>query len=348
MIVNDSGQPTDDRVRPARRIDEETTMRRLWFKALLCVSAALAAGPGTAQDYPNAPIRLVVPYPAGGTLDALTRILAPEVSKELGQPVIVDNRPGGSGIIGTGEVARAKPDGYTFLMVFDAHATHPLLNRNLPYDPVASFEPISLLIKTPMVIMANVAYAPNTLQEFIADAKAKPGKVTYGSVGIGSSTHLNMARFESVTGIKLVHVPYKGGAPALQDLIAGHVNVMIGSPAFTKLGLASGKVKMLGQVAGTRSPIFPDLPTGVEQGITRDYEALLWMGLSAPKGTPARITQRWREVLAKVVKNPEVMSKLQVQGLDVYLSSGEEFGKLVADEAAKWRRVVSELNISLE
>jgi tripartite-type tricarboxylate transporter receptor subunit TctC len=321
---------------------------RHWLKVLTAGLVALATAPAFAQDYPNAQIRLVVPYPAGGTLDALTRILAPEVSKEFGQPVIVDNRPGASGIIGTGEVARSKPDGYTLLMVFDAHATHQLLNKNLPYDPVSSFEPISLLIKTPMIVLANVGYAPNNLREFIADAKANPGKITYGSVGIGSSTHLNMARFESVTGIKLVHVPYKGGAPAMQDLIAGHVNVMIGSPAFTKLGLASNKVKMLGQVASTRSPIFPDLPTGIEQGLTKDYEALLWMGISAPKGTPQNVTQKWRDVLAKVVKNPDVVSKLQVQGLDVYLSSGEEFGRLVAEEAAKWKRVVNELNISLE
>ncbi len=315
---------------------------------LLALFACCLVLPVHASQYPVKPVRLVVPYPAGGTIDALTRAIAPEISKGLGQPVIVDNRPGASGIVGTGEVARAQPDGYTLLMVFDAHSTHALLNKNLPYDPVASFEPITLLIKTPMIIMASVDFGPNNLKELIAFAKANPDKVTYGSVGIGSSTHLNMALFESATGTKMVHVPYKGGAPAMQDLLGGHFNIMIGSPAFVKLGLSSNRIKLLGQVGSSRSPSFPDLPTGIEQGLSKDYEAVLWMGIAAPKGTPSAITQRWREEIAKAVKNPEVAGKLKAAGLDVFLSSGEEFGKIIADDWKKWQKVVTDLNISLQ
>lgn len=318
------------------------------IKFLIASVALSAAAIGVASEYPTKPVRLVVPYPAGGTLDALTRILAPEAAKTLGQPVIVDNRPGASGIIGTGEVARAQPDGYTLLMVFDAHATHSLLNKNLPYDPVTSFEPISLLIKTPQIIIANVNFAPSNLTELVAHAKANPGKVSYGSVGIGSSTHLNMARFANVTGIEMVHVPYKGGAPAMQDLIGGHFDILIGSPAFVKIGLASNRVKLLGQVGPDRSPMFPELPTGAEQGIPKDFEALLWMGIAAPKGTPSDVIQKWRDAIEKATKNPEVATKLKDQGLDVYLSSAEEFGNLIAEDSKKWKKVVSDLKISLD
>jgi tripartite-type tricarboxylate transporter receptor subunit TctC len=319
-----------------------------WIKRLLALVALVGAAAVSAQGYPNKTIRLVVPYPAGGTLDALTRTLAPELSKELGQQVIVDNRAGASGMIGTGEVARADPDGYTLLMVFDAHATHKLLNKALPYDPVTSFEPIALLIKTPMLIIANVGYGPNNLKELVANARANPGRVTYGSVGVGSSTHLYMAQFERLLGLQMLHVPYKGGAPAMQDLIGGQFNIMIASPAFTKQGLASGRVKLLGQMGPTRSAMFPDLPNNVEQGVAPDFEATLWMGISAPKGTPAAVVQRWKDALAKVTKIREVNARLQQLGLDVNLGSAEEFGKLVASDERMWRRLVEQMGLKLE
>lgn len=322
---------------------------RKWLKVFVAAALLSAVGLAAAQQpYPSKLIRLVVPYPAGGTLDALARTLAPELSRELRQQVIVENRAGASGMIGTGEVARAEPDGHTLLMVFDAHATHKLLNKALAYDPVTSFEPIAQLIKTPMIIMAHTSFPPNNLKELLAYARANPGKVTYGSVGVGSSTHLYMAQFERVTGLQMLHVPYKGGAPAMQDLIGGQFNIMIGSPAFTKQGVASGRVKLLGQMGPARSLVFPDLPTNVEQGVAPDFEATLWMGIAAPKGTPAPILQRWREILGRVTKIPEVSAKLQQQGLDVVLAGGAEFGKLISDDESKWRRLVDQLGLKLE
>jgi tripartite-type tricarboxylate transporter receptor subunit TctC len=265
----------------------------------------------------------------------------------MGQPIVVDNRPGASGIIGTGEAARAAPDGYTLLMVFDAHATQPLLNKNLPYDPVEAFQPISLLIRTPMIMMARQDFPPNDLAELVLYAKENPGKVSFGSVGLGSSNHLSTALFESVTGIRMVHVPYKGGAPAMQDLAGGHFDILMGSPAYTMQGLATKRVKLLGQFGSARGASFPDLPTNIEQGVAKDFEALLWMGIAAPKGVDLPIVERWRAELAKAVANPEVAEKLKQQKLDVSLSTPEEFRHLIKTEAQKWKRVVDELNIPI-
>jgi tripartite-type tricarboxylate transporter receptor subunit TctC len=188
----------------------------------------------------------------------------------------------------------------------------------------------------------------SALKELVANARANPGRVTYGSVGVGSSTHLYMAQFERLLGLQMLHVPYKGGAPAMQDLIGGQFNIMIASPAFTKQGLASGRVKLLGQMGPTRSAMFPDLPNNVEQGVAPDFEATLWMGISAPKGTPAAVVQRWKDALAKVTKIREVNARLQQLGLDVNLGSAEEFGKLVASDERMWRRLVEQMGLKLE
>jgi len=317
--------------------------------SMLLVAAALAASPSlvTAQNYPTQAIRIIVPFPPGGLVDTLARLLSSELTTAFDQRIVVDNRPGAGGSIGEGEVARAAPDGYTLLMVLDSFATNPLVYKKLPYDPFKDLAPISLIAKAPMVAIASLKFAPNTLAELIAYAKANPGKVDFGSVGAGSASHLTSELFAKATGISMVHVPYKGGAPAQIDLMAGRLHLFWGTSAYAYPMVQTGKVKVLGQTGAKRSAAFPDLPTATEQGV-RNFDALGWIGMLAPAGTPPAIIDRWQAELVKAANKPLIAKRLNEQGFDVVVSKPDEFGKFVRAEHDKWAVLIREQNISLE
>ena len=313
----------------------------------LLIAGVTATVSAQTSDYPNRPIRVIVPWPAGGVVDGVIRLLAPKVSETLGQNVVVENRAGGAGLVGAQEAARSAPDGYTLLMVFDSLAVAPAVYQKLPLDPFNDLAPISLLVRAPLVGVTTATFSPSSIPELVAYAKAHPNTVTFGSTGIGSSSHLTAELFAQAAGISLVHVPYKGGAPAANDLMGGHLQLFWGSTAWTKPMVDSGKVKALGQGGETRSQTYPNLPTLAEQGYP-DFRAYLWMGISAPKGTPDVLLARWREALLAATNDPEIRRHLLAQGFEIVVSKPAEFGKYMRDERDKWVRVIREAKIPLQ
>jgi len=297
--------------------------------------------------YPNKPIRMVVPWPAGGVVDTVARVLMPKVSETLGQSIVVENREGASGIIGTNDVVKSRPDGYTLVMVFDNLAVAPSVYKDLPFDPFTDLAPISLLVRAPLVLVATTSFGPNTLPELVEYAKKHPGQASYGSTGPGSSSHLTAELFAQAAGISLLHVPYKGGAPAQNDLMGGHLDLFWGSTAWTKSMVQSGKVKALGQAGIKRSAIYPDLATVAEQGIA-NFEAYLWMGVAAPKGTPDNVITRWQDALVTALKDPSIKDRFSGLGFEVMASSPPEFAGFMRSEHNKWTRVIKDANITLQ
>ncbi|MGB3289179.1 MAG: tripartite tricarboxylate transporter substrate binding protein [Burkholderiaceae bacterium] len=296
--------------------------------------------------YPDRPIRMVVPWPAGGVVDTVARVLMPKVSKTLGQSIVIENRDGAGGIIGANEVAKSKPDGYTLMMAFDNLAVAPSVYKDMPFDPFTDLAPVSLLVRAPLVLVATAGLAPNTLPELIEYAKKRPGQVSYGSTGPGSSSHLTAELFAQAAGISLLHIPYKGGAPAQNDLMGGHLDLFWGSTAWTKSMVQSGKVKALGQAGLKRSAIYPDLPTVAEQGVA-NFEAYLWMGVAAPKGTPNDVITRWRDALVSALNEPSTKDRFAGLGFEVVASTPAEFGRFMRDEHDKWTRVIKDAHIAL-
>jgi tripartite-type tricarboxylate transporter receptor subunit TctC len=310
----------------------------------VCVLAQAQALPG---GYPDKPIKLVVPFPAGGLVDGIARTLAPELAKVIGQSVVIDNRGGASGSIGAAAVAQSPADGYTLLMVLDTHAINPIVYKKLTYDNDKSFAPISLVAKAPMVVVANETLPVSSLSELVQYAKANPGKVNYGSVGAGSASHLTAEMFNAKADIRTTHIPYKGGAPAQTDLMAGQIQIMWGTAPYAQTLVRAGRLKALGQASSTRSVAFPDLPTTAEQGIA-GFEAYGWIGMLAPAGTPEPIINAWNAALSKVTKNPEVSKKLTEQGFELAVGSPREFGDFIRKEQQTWRELISSKNIPLE
>jgi tripartite-type tricarboxylate transporter receptor subunit TctC len=308
---------------------------------LLVIHAGM---PAAAQGYPDKVVHLVVPFAAGGVVDAIARVLAAELTKGFGRAVIVDNRPGASGAIGTTDVARSAPDGYTLLMVFDSHAITPLLTNSVAYDPFKDFTPIALLMRAPIMAVASTSFPPNDINELVAYAKAHPGTVTFGSTGVGSSPHLAGEMFDRLVGVTMVHVPYKGGAPAQTDLVGGHLDMFWASTAFTKGVESTGRVKILGQASQKRSAAFPDAKTLTEQGIDGFY-AYVWVGISAPANTPAPIVERIRAELIKATRDPQVAKMFNDQGFDVAVSTPQEFESFMHSEADRYGRVIKAIGL---
>jgi tripartite-type tricarboxylate transporter receptor subunit TctC len=312
--------------------------------AALCAAASLAC---LAQDYPTKPIRLIVPYPAGGTVDGVARNLQVDLAKAFGQPIIVENLVGAGGRIGTAQAARAAPDGYTVVMIYDNYPIDPIVYKDLPYDPWKDLVPVSLVARAPLIAVASTALPPNDIKELVAYAKANPGKVDFGSTGVGSSAHLAGELFSQAAGVSMVHVPYKGGAPAQTDLLGGNLQLFWGTTAFAATLMPTGKVKLLGQAGQTRSPAFPNLKTVSEQGFG-SIEVYGWMGLMVPSGTPPEIIKRWQAELAKVARIPAVASKLNDQGFELVMNTPEEFRTYLTSENGKWARLIKSAHISLE
>jgi len=325
-------------------------MAARWVRCFAFAFAALAsiAMPAQAQTYPTKPIRLVVPFPAGGTTDILARAVAQKLSETLGQQVIVDNRPGAGGNIGSELVARSAPDGYTLLMgTVGTHAINVSLYPKLPYDPVKDFTPIVLVAGVPNVLVVNPSLPARSVAELIAYAKANPGKLNFASSGSGTSIHLSGELFKVLTGVQMTHVPYKGSAPALTDLVGGQVQLMFDNLPSSLAFIKAGKLRALAVTSKTRAAALPDVPTMVEAGVP-DFEASSWFGILAPAGTPRDIVVRINAEVAKWLATPDAREKLAGQGAIAAGGAPEDFARHIASETAKWARVVKASGAKVE
>ncbi|MDB5840332.1 MAG: LacI family transcriptional regulator [Herminiimonas sp.] len=314
----------------------------------LAVSFTLVCAPvaALAQAYPAKPIRIIVPYSAGGGADNAARVLAPRLSQQLGQPVIIENRAGGSGSIGANAVARAEADGYTVLYDASTLAVNPSL-RKLPFDAKNDLVPVSLAITVPniLVVPANAPY--KTVGEFIDQARKKPGDMTYASYGAGSPAHLIGELLKTQAKIDMLHIPYKGGAPALIDVMGGQVNAYFANAASGMNYVKSGKLRALAVTSSRRMAALPDVPTLAESGFA-NFEVLEWNGFFVPKGTPKDIVARLTKEVQAAVRDPATRAKLQGMGLDPVGSSSEEFSKFVNGEMSRWASLIKTNNITAE
>jgi tripartite-type tricarboxylate transporter receptor subunit TctC len=304
-------------------------------------AAALVAGAAGAQDYPNKPIRIVVPFSPGGAVDGPTRVVAQELGKRLKQQVIVENKPGAGATIGSAEVAKSAPDGYTLLLASQTNAISASLYPKLPFAPIDDFVGISLLGREPGVLVVHPSLPVKNVAELIALAKAKPGELNYASSGNGSGQHLFMAQMSSMAGIKMTHVPYRGSGQATTDLLAGTVPISMPGTAGMVAHIKAGKLKPLATSGATRSPQLPDVPTLAESGLA-GYSAYVWMGLLAPKGTPPAIIDRLHRELKIVMAVPELKAYFAEAGIEIVMSSPAEMDSYFRDEREHWSRVVKE------
>ncbi len=303
--------------------------------ALLCAPAALA------QDFPTRPVRVIVPFSPGGAVDGPMRVIAQELSKRWGQQVIVENKPGAGATIGAEMVAKAAPDGYTLLLASQTNAISATLYTKLTFDAIEDFAPITLIGREPGVLVVNPALPVANFQEFVAYVKARPGQVDYASSGNGSGQHLFMALLASQTGMKLVHVPYKGSGQATADLLGGQVPVSIPGTAGMVGHIKAGKLRPLAVTGAKRSPQLPDVPTIIEAGVP-GYEAYVWMGLLAPKGTPAAIIDKINRDVIAVLATNEVRTYMANSGIEIDGSTPAEFATFFRAERAQWAKVVRE------
>jgi tripartite-type tricarboxylate transporter receptor subunit TctC len=319
------------------------------FARILVVSmlVALAIAPARAQDaYPSRPVKIMIAFPVGGLLDTVSRIVGEKLSGLLGQQFIIEARPGAGGTLATAAVAKADPDGYTLMMINDNHALNPSVFRNIPYDSVKDFAPVGFVGYTPLILVANGALPMRNAKELVEAAKQKPGAITYGSVGVGSASHLAGVMLESAAGIQWQHVPYRGGAPALNDLMAGHVNTMFMSPVVSLQHLQSGKLTALALAAPSRLEVLPNVPTMAEQGYPVD--ASYWFGLVAPAGTPPAVLAKLEKALAEVLAMPDVRKRLTDMGAIVQPLNGKQFGDYIGAELVKWADLVKKAGVKPE
>ncbi|HZR02186.1 MAG TPA: tripartite tricarboxylate transporter substrate binding protein [Burkholderiales bacterium] len=310
------------------------------------VTAIVIAGPALAQqDFPNKPIRLIVPNPPGGATDVLARILAEEMTASLGQPVVVDYKAGASGTIGSELVAKSKPDGYTLVMGHAAsHATSPSMYRALPYDPIKDFAPVCLVATVTNILVVNPQLPVHSVRELIALAKAKPHQLTFGSGGVGAITHLAGELFAQMADIDIVHVPYSGSAPAITNLLGGHISMMFENMPGVINQVKAGSLRGLAVTGVKRSPAVPDLPTVAEAGVP-GYEAVSWFGVLAPAGTPRPIVEKLNHAMVLALKKPDVQVRLEKMGAEGVASTPEEFATLLVNERDKWAKVIHDAHV---
>jgi tripartite-type tricarboxylate transporter receptor subunit TctC len=319
-------------------------MPTLLSRFTVAATLLLALTPGAfADDYPNRPVRLIIPFPPGGSNDVVGRLVAQQLSTKLGQQVYVDNRAGAGGTIGTEACATAAPDGYTICVISIAHAVNPAL-YSLKYDPIKSFTPISIFATGPNVLVVNPSSPIRSVKDLLALAKQKPGELNYASAGVGSFQHLGAELFKLQAQVNIVHVPYKGGGPAMQDVIAGHVKIMFSSLVQTTPFIKSGQLIALGTGGAKRSPVLPDVPTIAEAGVP-GYVADNWWGLAAPAGLPQPIIDKLYAATQEALKAPELQAQFEREGAATVQMSTAEFGEYIKTEIAKWGRVVKEGNI---
>lgn len=307
----------------------------------VALAAAALCGPAQAQGYPSKPVNIVVPFAPGGATDIMTRLLAERLSKRLGQPVIVENKPGAGTMIASEYVAKAPADGHTVLMAASSLGIAPSLYSKVNYDPVKSFAPISLVASVVHVLEVHPSVPVKSVGELITWLKANPGKANYGSVGAGTSTHLESELFNTMAGVKMVHVPYKGSAPALTDLVGGSLQVMFDAWASSGPFVKDGKTRLLAVTTAQRSRILPDVPTVAESGLP-GYEAMPWLGLLAPAGTPDAVVRKFHDELIEVLKEQPVQEKFHSLGLDIIGNTPQEFAEFIRKDITKWAKVIQE------
>lgn len=303
------------------------------------VLTTFGSGPAQAQDYPTRPIRLVVPFPPGGANDIVARVVAPKLSESLGQPVVVDNRGGAAGTIGADHVAKSAPDGYTLLMTPAPFVITQSLYSKLPYDGQKDFVPVALLTTAPFVLATPVSLPAKSLDELLALARSKSGGVTFSSPGNGSPAHLAGELLKTRTGAPLLHVPYKGGGPAVADMVAGHVSFTLATPAEIMQHVSAGKVRALAVTTLQRTPLVPGVPTVHESGV-RDFELTVWYGITVPAGTPPAVIARLNRELVAVMRQPDVQERMKVLGMEATPSTPEQFGAFLKTEFTKWADLV--------
>ncbi|MGQ0525190.1 MAG: Bug family tripartite tricarboxylate transporter substrate binding protein [Betaproteobacteria bacterium] len=309
--------------------------------AIACLGIAIAASHSSAQQaYPTKPIRMICPFPPGGTTDVVARLVAQKLTEAWKEQVIVDNRTGAGGIIGTELAAKAPADGYTVLLgSITTHAVNPALYKKLNFDPIKDFTPVSLVVSSPQLLAVHPSVAAKSVKDLIALAKAKPGQLNYASAGVGTSPHLTFELFKSMAGIEAVHVPYKGTGPAITELIGGQVQMMITGVVALMPHVKSGKLRGLGVTSAKRVAALPDLPTVAESGVPK-FDVSSWFGVFLPAGTPKPIVTKMNQEVRKIVEIPDVRQKLISLGADPESNTPEEFVAYVKSEMAKWGKVV--------
>ena len=320
---------------------------RILLGIVAAAVAALAALPALAQktDWPTRPVRFIVPFPPGGTVDPLARLVGSRLTPVLGQQFIVDNRTGASGVIGTAIGAKAAPDGYTYVFVFDMHAINPLLIPNLPFDTAKDFAPVMLVATAPNAVVTHPAKPFKSFGDVIRTAKGKPDTVTYGSVGTGSLGHLGLTLLQQSGGFRIVHIPYKGGGPMTVDALGGNIDLGVGTVALLSPNVKSGRLRAIATTGGKRSNALPEVPTIAEQGFP-GFAVVSWWGIVAPAGMPKPVLDRFHAELVNVFKQPDVRQQLsETQGMDLVVSSPAELQNFVAAEVARWGKVVRDNNI---
>jgi tripartite-type tricarboxylate transporter receptor subunit TctC len=294
------------------------------------------------QAYPSKPIRLVVPFPAGGSLDVVARAIGQKLTEAWGQPVVIDNRPGAGGNIGADLVAKSAPDGYTILEgALSTHAVNVSLYAKMPYDPIKDFAPITLVAVTPNVLVLNASYPVNSVPELLAYARANPGKLSFGSGSNGSAGHLAGELFKTEAGVDMVHIPYKGGAPALQALLAGDTQLMFDNLANSAAQIKAGKLKALAVTTAKRSSLMPELPTLSETGLP-GFDIYTWWGFMAPAGTPKEIVAKWNAEVTRILNSPEMKAFFAQQGAEPAPDSPEQFAALIRSEISKYAKIVKQ------
>lgn len=323
-------------------------MNRLATLAKLLAACIAFAGPAHSQDkYPSQTVRLIIPFAAGGTTDILGRVFAQKLADAWGQPVVAENRAGAGGAIGSEAVARAAPDGHTLVLAtIGTHSVNLSLRKSLPYHPERDFEPVSLLATLPNILVVNPAVPAKTLQELIAYARANPGKLSYASAGGGTASHLTGEYFKRTAGIDVVAVNYKGSAPALTDLIAGHVAYTFDYTPSALPHVRSGKLRAIAVTGGRRTKAAPEVPTMAEAGLP--FDVLTWYAIFAPKNTPRPIVAKIRDALAAAAKDPDVIKRMEDVGVDLVASTPEELARFQRAEIERWAKVIQDAGIAVE
>jgi len=319
------------------------------FLLAMCMAALTCATAGnvSAQDYPTRPVRWVVPYPAGGSTDILARIIGQYLSEHLGQQFVIENKPGAGNNLGTEAVVNAAPDGYTLVLVNPAHGINATLYTKLSFNFIRDIAPVAGIMRVPNVMEVNLEVPAKTVAEFITYAKANPTKINWASSGNGTSVHLSGELFKMMTGVQLTHVPYRGSAPALTDMISGQVQVMFDNMPSSMSHIQAGKLRALAVTTAKRSPALPDVPTVGET--VPGYEASAWFGMGAPKGTPRAIIEKLNKGVNAALVDPKVKARLAELGGDTLLpGTPEDFGKVIAEETDKWAKVVKAAGVTVE
>ena len=315
------------------------TRRRAALAFVAALAAALAFAPAAAQPYPNRPVRMIVPFAPGGATDIIARTVAQKLSERLGQPVVIENKPGAGTTIGNAEVAKAKPDGYTLLFAPTPFVISQVVYPTLPYDPKKDFAPVSLLATSPFILVTNTAVPAKTVAELVALAKAKPGTMTFCSAGNGTVPHLSGELFKLRAGVDIVHVPYKGGGPAIVDLVGGQVNMMFATPIEVAQHVQAGRLNVLGATSKKRLAAFPNVPTLDESGYP-GFEVASFFGVLAPAGTPPEIVAKLGADLAAVMETPDVREKFAAQSAEANVQGPDAFAKFLDAERDKWADIV--------